>query len=259
MANALLEHPGFELAFVWNRTKDILRNKFHPDIILDNLECFHEKKPDLVVEVCHPCISKDYGIQILKHCDYLIGSPTALADPDVESKLKRAAREHAVYIPSGAFWGAEDIRKMADNNTLLGLKVTMKKHQSCFKLSEPLLSINEAVTNEPVILYEGSVRKLCPLAPNNVNTMAAAAIAAHNLGFDRVEACLVADPKLLNRHVVEIEVTGPSSGTASKNFTVKTVRDNPAAAGAVTGNATYGSFFSSLLGAMGKQNGIHLC
>ena len=41
----------------------------------------------------------------------------------------------------------------------------------------------------------GPVRELCPLAPNNVNTMACAAIAAHNLGFDGVMGCLVADPR----------------------------------------------------------------
>ena len=41
----------------------------------------------------------------------------------------------------------------------------------------------------------GPVRKLCPQAPNNVNTMAAAALAAHNLGFDKVQGSIVADPK----------------------------------------------------------------
>jgi len=39
------------------------------------------------------------------------------------------------------------------------------------------------------------VRELCPLAPNNVNTMAIASLAAHNLGFDKVIGCLVADPQ----------------------------------------------------------------
>lgn len=42
---------------------------------------------------------------------------------------------------------------------------------------------------------EGPVRELCPLAPNNVNTMAAAAIAAHNLGFDKVSGSIVSDPQ----------------------------------------------------------------
>ena len=40
----------------------------------------------------------------------------------------------------------------------------------------------------------GPVSALCPLAPNNVNTMAAAAISAHNLGFDKVQGAIVADP-----------------------------------------------------------------
>lgn len=32
------------------------------------------------------------------------------------------------------------------------------------------------------------------MAPNNVNTMAVAALSASNLGFEKVKACLVADP-----------------------------------------------------------------
>lgn len=71
----------------------------------------------------------------------------------------------------------------------------MIKHPSCFKLSEELQQKNAQVSGEErVTLYEGSVRGLCPLAPNNVNTMAAAAMAAHNLGFDGVKGCLIADP-----------------------------------------------------------------
>lgn len=41
------------------------------------------------------------------------------------------------------------------------------------------------------MLFEGPVKDLCPLAPNNVNTMAAAALAAHNLGFNQTKAKLV--------------------------------------------------------------------
>ena len=33
------------------------------------------------------------------------------------------------------------------------------------------------------------------MAPNNVNTMAAACMAAPTLGFDGVQGCLVADPQ----------------------------------------------------------------
>ena len=74
-----------------------------------------------------------------------------------------------------------------------GLTVTMKKHPDAFKLNGDLAELNSKVQNEPVILYEGPVRKLCPRAPNNVNTMAAASIAASNLGLDNVVGKLVAD------------------------------------------------------------------
>jgi aspartate dehydrogenase len=46
-----------------------------------------------------------------------------------------------------------------------------------------------------VFVSIGAVRELCEFAPNNVNTMAAAAIAAHNLGFDETHCCLISDPR----------------------------------------------------------------
>ena len=71
----------------------------------------------------------------------------------------------------------------------------MVKHPGCFKLQGELQQKNATVSGQaPVTLYEGPVRDLCPLAPNNVNTMAAAAMAAHNLGFDGVKGCLIANP-----------------------------------------------------------------
>ena len=36
-----------------------------------------------------------------------------------------------------------------------GLKVTMKKHPSCYKLKEPLKTKNAQVHSEPVVLYDG--------------------------------------------------------------------------------------------------------
>jgi predicted dinucleotide-utilizing enzyme len=71
----------------------------------------------------------------------------------------------------------------------------MTKHTSSFKLNGQLALDNSKVTDRKVVLYEGPVRPLCSLAPNNVNTMAAAALAAHNLGLDQVIGRLVSDPK----------------------------------------------------------------
>lgn len=57
---------------------------------------------------------------------------------------------------------------------------------------------------------------------------------------------------------MEVEVTGPTKN-GGRDFTVETVRKNPADPGAVTGSATYASFYSSLLRARGKGRGMHLC
>ena len=49
-----------------------------------------------------------------------MGSPTALANSDVDNKLRQKASSgtHGLYIPSGALWGGNDIKKMADRGTL---------------------------------------------------------------------------------------------------------------------------------------------
>jgi len=36
----------------------------------------------------------------------------------LELKLRNAAVKHGLYIPAGALWGGEDIKKMADRDTL---------------------------------------------------------------------------------------------------------------------------------------------
>ena len=76
----------------------------------------------------------------------MLGSPTALADPEIEEKLFKAAKvHHGLYVPSGALWGGEDIRKMAERGTLKGVTVTMKKHPSSFKLNGELAQTNSKV------------------------------------------------------------------------------------------------------------------
>lgn len=252
LVEKIQEHPELELAFVWNRSPAALEG-FPKDLVLQDLKDFKERNVDLIVEVAHPDITRQWGPIFLQEADYMIGSPTALSSQELETSLRAAATKHGLYVPSGAFWGAEDIKKMADRGTLQNLKVTMTKHPTSFKLNGDLKTKNDQVKDTKLILYDGPVRELCPLAPNNVNTMAAAAIAAHNLGFDKVSGSIVSDPQMTDWHIVEVEVWGPNG------FNVKTTRSNPAAVGAVTGTATYASFLSSMLGAKGKGAGVHLC
>ena len=50
----------------------------------------------------------------------MLGSPTVLANEKVEIMLTGAAKQYGtgLYVPSGALWGGEDIRKMSDLGTL---------------------------------------------------------------------------------------------------------------------------------------------
>jgi len=269
LAKAILEDTQvkdkFELVFVWNRSLDkvIEDHSLPKGVLLENLEEFASKKADLIVEVCHPKIVAEYGEKFLQYADFMVGSPTAFANAELEKRLREVATKgnFGCYIPSGALWGAEDIEKMASRGTLGGLTITMKKHPDSLKVEPALMDrLKEYKDDEQkkgeFVVFEGGVRDLCPLAPNNVNTMACAALAATNLGFDKVKARLVAD-KSLEAHVIDIEVIGPPKENPEDIFRVTTSRYNPAKPGAVTGNATYTSFLSSMLRAHGRGNGFH--
>lgn len=245
---------GLQLAYVWNRNPEKLKDSVAEDLILNNLLDFTHRDADVIVEVCHPQIVKDFGARFLSHAHFLVGSPSALSEPQLEQELRTAAKHHGrtLYIPSGALWGGQDIQRMNDNGTLKALSIRMSKHPSCFRLTGGLLSDWTEGEGRRVLCH-GSVAELCPIAPNNVNTMAAAAIAASNLGFRGVTGEIVSDTALADYHIVEVEATGPDG------FSVKTVRKNPAKLGAVTGNATYNSFWSSLLVCRGHGGRVYLC
>lgn len=200
---------ALELAFVWNRSLERLAESsvVPPAARCTDLANVALFSPDIIVEVCHPDVTREWGTRFLAVADVYVGSPTAFADPETDRALRSAAQTgpHALYVPAGALWGAQDLARMAARGALSALRVTMKKHPASLKLGGALgevvarLLAAGAPPGETV-LYEGPVRGLAPLAPNNVNTMAAAAIAAPILGFDGVVARLVrACPPLLLR------------------------------------------------------------
>ena len=153
---------------------------------------------------------------------------------------------------------------MAQRGTLTGLRVTMRWHPSALRLRGALVDKLAQLQEQPGfagtehLLYDGPVRALCPMAPNNVNTIACAAMATGSgLGFDQTVGRIFVDTSL-EAHVIDIDVDGPLK-SAGQRFTVTTRRTNPAKPGAVTGNATYTSFLSSMLVAGARGPGLHFC
>ncbi|XP_037588717.1 putative L-aspartate dehydrogenase isoform X5 [Cebus imitator] len=226
----------------------------------DRVKGSKSRHPDLVVEVAHPKIIHESGAQILRHANLLVGSPSALGDQTTERQLLEASNHwnHAVFVARGALWGTEDIRRLDAAGGLQSLRVTMATHPDGFRLEGPLAEAHS--TGCRTVLYEGPVRGLCPFAPRNSNTMAAAALAAPSLGFDGVIGVLVADLSLTDMHVVDVELSGPP-GPTGRSFAVHTHRENPAEPGAVTGSATVTAFWRSLLACcqLPSRPGIHLC
>ena len=116
-----------------------------------------------------------------------MGSPTAMADPLIEKAMRNVAEKTeykgALYIPVGALWGANDLQGAANRGILESLTVTMKKHPAMVKLTDEGMKQKAqelADRNESgeYVIYDGPVRELCDLAPNNVNTMACASLRA---------------------------------------------------------------------------------
>lgn len=108
------------------------------------------RNADVIVEVCHPQIVKDFGGRFLSHAHFLVmvsccfilgmmtklercivnqnffffnlqvGSPSALSDSQLNEELRLTAKQHGhtLYVPSGALWGGQDIQRLNDSGLL---------------------------------------------------------------------------------------------------------------------------------------------
>ncbi len=248
---------SFELAFVWNRNPDRIGPEIPPEHRLADLDDFASRAPDLIVEVAHPTITWNYGERFLEAADCMVGSPTAFAQGETEERMRAAAARpngHGLYIPRGALPGLEEVLRMASSGKLAGARIAMIKHPRSLNYQQVLDPPLEATT-EPREIYSGPLRELCGLAPNNVNTMAVLAMASE-LGFDSVQARLVADPSLLH-HITEVTLLGPDKD--GLHYSLELRRSSPAAVGAVTSTATLDTFLRSTLTARGRGDGVHFC
>ena len=261
LCQALLEDTPLSrthaLAFVWNRSLSRLEDSVPAEYHLASLDDFERYEPDLIVEVAHPNISRAHGVRFLSYCDYLIGSPTAFADREVEQALREACgREHGhgLYVPRGALPGLDEILRLRRIGLLHDARITMRKHPNSIRYTAPLdPPISE--TQRERVLYNGPLRALCDRAPNNVNTMAVLALAS-GLGFDTLWARLVVNP-YLKHHVTEVTLIGPPG--AGPRFSLEIRRKSPAGTTHVTSSATFHSFLDSLQSARGKGPGLHFC
>jgi predicted dinucleotide-utilizing enzyme len=268
----LLEAPAagersYELAFVWARDASKIACCDAPRVpaalvasgaLTDELLL----RAQLVVEVAHPDVTRAVGARVARAgLDLFLGSPTALADAALEAALAAAAaaaaadgRRARLLVPAGALWGAQDIARLGRAGGVASLHITMRKHPASLAghvrgATGAALAAGAPAGEAAWTLYDGPLRALARDAENNVNTMAAAALAVPALGFDGVRGTLVADARA-TAHVITIELLGPRGADGAPGLAVRAERAAPAPPGAVTSDATLASFWASLRAAI---------
>lgn len=199
-------HLGLEVAFVADQSAERLRN-IPPQLVLSDPGRAVERRPDLIVEMAHPDVTRQWGRTFLQRCDYMPLSLTALADAQLHEQMLATAREHGtcLYVPHGAAVGLDTLYECRD--AWEEVCVTMKKNPHNLGLGKPPQFQGREIT-ERTVLYDGPTRGICPLFPRNVNSHAAVALAG--IGFDRTRSVLVADPAL-DVSVIELVARGPDA------------------------------------------------
>jgi aspartate dehydrogenase len=236
---------GLEVAFVHELAGDRLAG-VPAELVLPDLKDFAARRPDLVVEMAHPAVTRESGEMFLRQADYMPLSMTAFADEALQQRLLETAQRngHRIFVPHGAVVGLENIHEGRD----LWEEVTMVMKKSPKNLdftSAP--QFKSTAIEQPTVLYDGPTRAICPLFPRNVNSHATVALAG--IGFDRTRSVLVADPAL---EVSVIEVTARGRGVA-----MKIERSNPLKG--VSGVFTLHSTLSAITRAKGAGGPMQIC
>ncbi len=190
---------------------------------------------DLVIECATADILKENFSLILGHCDLMLFSVTAYADPEFEKAANRQAarHNHHIYLPHGAILGLDGIfdgRKCWTKVTI----ETVKSPQSLGREDQ-----------QRAVLYDGPTRGACDLFPRNVNVHAAVALSG--LGFDHTYSRIIAEPgKTTNDHLITLEGDGVRFQIIVSSF----------AAGSITGAYTPHSACGSIDRVLGTSSGI---
>lgn len=234
---------GMEVVFIHDQAAAALKN-VPAALALQDLGDFMKKKPDLVVEMAHPDITRQWGKTIVEQTNYMLVSVTAMADIEVEKALQETTRRCGtrVFIPHGGVVGMDAL--LENRDVWESVDVVMKKSPK--NVDCAAVGLNPDDIKEETVLYDGPTRGACPKFPRNVNTHAAIALAG--IGFDRTHSLLVVNPAW-DKATVAIHAQG--GGIELKVERIEGITG-------VTGASTPASIYNTvqMIGSTGP--GIHL-
>ena len=234
---------GMEVVFI-NDMEAARLDQLPADLALRDLSAFAEHEVDLIVEMAHPDVTRQWGMTILEKTNYMFISVTALADDGMEEKLKAvtAANGTRVFIPHGGVVGMDALRENQD--VWEEVHVDMMKNPKNVDCDRA--GVDADALTEETVLYDGPTRGICPLFPRNVNTHASIAYAG--IGFDRTHSVLRVSPEW-STATVTIHATGPG-------LELKVSRGEGITG--VTGASTPASIYNSVQTIGSTGPGIHL-
>ena len=233
---------GMEIAFIHDQ--DAGRLEGLGDLALADLNDFASRGADLVVEMAHLDVTRQWGARILEQTDYMLVSVTAMADAEIEKSLEETTRRCGTrcFVPHGGVVGMDALYENRD--VWESVDIVMKKAPKNVDCSG--VGLDPEKITEETILYDGPTRGACPKFPRNVNTHATIALAG--IGFDRTHSLLVVNPEW-DTATVAYHAKGP--GLDLKVDRVEGITG-------VTGATTPASIYNSvqMIGSSGP--GIHL-
>ncbi len=180
---------------------------------------------DLVIEASHARVVEQYAPTILKYCDFMPFSLTALRSQELRATIEEVSRLHGthLYIPHGAILGLDGISDAAKIIESVSIE-TVKSPKSLGRED-----------TERSVVFDGSTYEATGLYPRNVNVHAAVALAG--IGFEKTHSRIISDPDVSsNNHTIRVEGAGIFFEIKVSSF----------AAGGVTGKYTPFSACGSL-------------
>jgi len=234
---------GMEVVFVYDQITKVLA-ELSPEMILEELGDFESRKPDLVVEMAHPSVTREWGMRVLEKTNYMPISVTALADPEIERMLEETTRRCGTraFLPHGGVVGMDAL--------LENRGVWEEVHSIMKKPPKNVDCANAGVDPDSVleerVLYDGPTRDVCPMFPRNTNALASIAYAG--IGFDKTRSTLIVNPEW-NTATVAIHAKG--GGIELRVERIEGITG-------VTGASTPASIFNSVQTIGSTGPGVHL-
>jgi aspartate dehydrogenase len=217
-----------ELVSVLQRTlpsTDALPQALDGAIVTSDPAQFWSLEPQLVVECAGHRAVQEHGVAALRRgLDLLVISIGALADADLEARLREAAESTGarLLLPAGAVGGI-DLLASARLAGLDHVRYTSRKPPSAWRGTPAERQVRLDALGEATVFFEGTARAAAQQYPQNANV--AAAIALAGTGFEATEVILTADPAATgNEHLIEAD---GAFGRASVRVASKPLPGNP--------------------------------